>query len=238
MNQISEAHIRKIIRDVISESLITEISAEEKSKVMGKSNERVPFSTELMKQAIQQGREVGINFQSNNTKYKMPTVKARIIHPVAMGYDSKGNLVIRGLHVTGQSEKAARETGIRSAEVEAEKDGMNAWRLFRSDNLRSMWFTDRFFSDSIPGYNPNDSAMSSVIASYDPGAAKKYQDNLVTGEPEQQQPEQPQQTQAQAQQQQQSEPEMQKRPPVTKDLDQMDYEDQPVQEKKVRSLFK
>ena len=79
----------------------------------------------------------------------MPVAKARIIHPVALGTDKKGNLVIRGLHIAGQSEKAARETGVRSAEVEAEKEGIGAWRLFKASNVRSMWFTDRFFSDNI-----------------------------------------------------------------------------------------
>lgn len=238
MPNIQESHIRKIVREVLSESLILEISSEEKSKVMSKSNERIPFSADLMKQAIEQGREVGINFQSNNEKYKMPTVKSRIIHPVAMGYDKKGNLVIRGLHITGQSEKAARETGSRSAEVEAERDGMNAWRLFRVNNLRSMWFTDRFFSDNIPGYNPNDSAMSSQIATYDPTAAKRYQDSLVTGQAQEEPVEEPTQEPDQQNQQNQQEPQTQKKPPVTKDLDQMGYEDQPVQEKRGRSFFK
>lgn len=234
MPNIQESHIRKIVREVLSESLILEISSEEKSKVMSKSNERIPFSADLMKQAIEQGREVGINFQSNNEKYKMPTVKSRIIHPVAMGYDKKGNLVIRGLHIAGQSEKAARETGSRSAEVEAEKDGINAWRLFKVSNLRSMWFTDRFFSDNIPGYNPNDRSMTSTIATYDPSEAKRYQDSLVTEpEPEERPEEHPRQPKRPQQPQQK-----QNRPPVTKDLDQMGYEDQPVQEKRGRSFFK
>jgi hypothetical protein len=62
-----------------------EISAEEKSKAYDKSSERVPFNPELMKQAIMQGREIGINFKSNNEKYTMPTIKSRIVQPVAYG---------------------------------------------------------------------------------------------------------------------------------------------------------
>lgn len=182
MNNLTESYIRRIIRKVISESILNEVSSEEKTKIMAKSNERVPFSSELMKQAILQGREIGINYRSKNDKYEMPVTKSRIIHPVAMGTDKNGNIVIRGLHITGQSEKAARETGNRSAEVEAEKDGMNAWRLFKTDNLKSMWFTDRFFSDSIPGFNPNDKGMSSIQVSYDPRIAKQYQDELVAGQ--------------------------------------------------------
>jgi hypothetical protein len=236
MSKLTESYIRGVIREILSETLILEISAEEKTKVMAKSNERVPFNRELMKQAILQGREVGMNFQTNNDKTRMPVAKSRIIHPVAMGTDKNGNLVIRGLHITGQSEKAARETGVRSAEVEAERDGINAWRLFRGENVRSMWFTDRFFSDDIPGYNPNDKAMSSKYAVYSPSVAKAYQDSLVAqsknseleAKPEikPQQPEPQQQKKAQSQ--------------FNKDIEQMGYEDQPIQEKKknIRNFFR
>ena len=239
MANLTEAYIRKMIREILSESLILEVSAEEKTKIMAKSNERVPFNTDLMKQAIEQGREIGINYRSSNDKYEMPTTKSRIIHPVAMGTDKNGNIVIRGLHITGQSEKAARQTGVRSAEVEAEKDGMNAWRLFKSGNLKSMWFTGRFFSDNIPGYNPNDKAMTTKIVAYSPKTAKEYQDQLVAQA--KQKPVAPvQQPQIQPQQQQvQPQPKVQQ-PPVDQDIEQMGYSDQPIQEKKknVRSFFK
>ena len=173
MSNLTELYIRKIVREILSESLLLEISAEEKTKVMGKSNERVPFNIELMKQAINQGREIGLLFKTNNKKTKMPVAKYRIIHPVAIGTDKNGNIVFRGLHITGQSEKAARETGNRSAEVDAERDGMNAWRLVRGDNTRSIWFTGRFFSDNIPAFNPNDRAMKSIMATYNPTVAKQ-----------------------------------------------------------------
>jgi len=188
-----------------------------------------------MKQAILQGREVGMNFRTNNDKTQMPTFKARIIHPVAMGYDTNGNLVFRGLHITGQSEKAARATGIRSAEVEAQTDGMGAWRLFRGENTRSMWFTGRFFSDSIPGFSPSDSAMSSQMATYNPAAAKAYQDSIVV---QGQDPVQPQEPAPQKEPAPQIQPEPQV--PVDKDIDQVAYEDQPIQEKKksIRNFFK
>lgn len=225
MSNLTEADIRKMVREVLRESLILEISAEEKTKAMTKSNERVPFNSELMKQAILQGREIGINYRSKNDKYEMPVTKARIIHPVAMGTDKNGNTVIRGLHITGQSEKAARMSGVRSAEVEAEKDGINAWRLFRADNLKSMWFTDRFFSDNIPGYNPNDSAMSSVIAAYNPATAKKYQDELVAKERQSQLDIPPSEAPTS--------------PAVDKDVDQMGYEDlQEKARKNIKKFFK
>lgn len=228
MKALTENQIRKMVRDVIKESLILEISTEDRLELMSKSNQRVPFNSDLMKQAITQGREIGLGYRSKNDKYEMPIMKYRIIHPVAMGTDKKGSTIIRGLHIAGQSEKAARETGVRSAEVEAEKDGMNAWRLFKLENLKSMWFTGRFFSDEIPGYNPNDKAMSTIVARYNPSEAKEYQDQLVANS------KQPQ-TQAQPKEQPQQQPQQ---TPVNKDIEQMGYEDQPIQEKNIRGFFK
>ena len=53
---------------IISEN----ISNQERLDAFAKSDERVPYNKDLMIQAIQQGREVGVLFQSNNEKYKMP----------------------------------------------------------------------------------------------------------------------------------------------------------------------
>ena len=139
------------------------------------SDKRVKFDINIMKQAIEGGMEVGMVFQSNNDKYKMPTWKMRVVQPVAMGYDKKGQLVIRGVHVVGQSEKKAIQTGIRSAEAK------NEWRLFKASNIKSMFLTGRMFDAvSLPGYNPNDSAMTSVIASFNPQKASNYQKQLQT----------------------------------------------------------
>ena len=137
------------------------------------SSKRVKFDMNIMKQAIEGGMEVGMIFQSNNSKYKMPIWKTRIVQPVAMGYDKKGELVIRGIHVEGQSEKKAIETGIRSAQAK------NEWRLFKASNIKSMFFTGGLFSNiSLPGYNPNDSAMSEVIVSFNPKTAIEHQKQI------------------------------------------------------------
>jgi hypothetical protein len=235
MANLTESYIRKIVRKVLAESFLLEISAEEKTKAYSKSNERVPFSADLIKQAIMQGREVGMNFKSNNEKYTMPTTKARIIHPVAIGVNKSGKSVVRGLHITGQSEKEAIRTGSRSAEVEAEKDGINAWRLFKTENIKSMWFTDRFFSDNIPGYNPNDKGMSSIYVAYNPTTAKKYQDEIISARKASTRPIEPK-----VQPEPQVQPEPKRAPSIDKDIDQMGYEDQPIQEKKgnIRNFFK
>lgn len=137
------------------------------------SDKRVKFDMNIMKQAIEGGMEMGMIFQSNNEKYKMPVSKMRIIQPVAMGYDKKGQLVIRGVHIKGQSEKKAIETGVRSAEAKDE------WRLFKVSNIKSIFFTGRLFTQpALSGYNPNDSAMTRIIAKFDPIKAAQIQSKV------------------------------------------------------------
>lgn len=139
------------------------------------SSKRIKFDMNVMKQAIEGGLQIGMVFQSNNDKYKMPIWKMRIVNPVAMGYDKSGDLVVRGIHVEGQSEKKAIETGIRSAQAK------NEWRLFKEKNIKSMFLTGEHFNAlSLPGYNPNDSAMSRVIAKFEPAKAMRYQKKLQT----------------------------------------------------------
>jgi hypothetical protein len=163
-----------------SSSLLKEVE-----DMYANSSKRVKFDKNIMTQAIEGGLEVGMVFQSNNSKYKMPIWKMRIIQPVAMGYDKKGELVIRAVHVTGQSEKKALagtvdpNTGERKRKGNAEAE--NEWRLFRADNIKSMFLTGNMFDTvSLPGYNPQDSAMTSVTAFFDPKKAADYQKQLKT----------------------------------------------------------
>jgi len=192
-------------------SLLEYTSAQDRVKLYGKSAERVAFSVEMMKDAIDQGREVGILFQSNNSKYKMPVSKYRIIQPVVMGTNFKGKMVIRAVHVIGQSEKEALRTGVRSAEVE------NEWRMFAAENIKGMWYTGNFYSDSIPNYKSNDSLISSQITSYNRSTAKMFQDKLVAQDKLNQEP-----------------------TPTQEPINQVDPSKLPLKERKkwVRSLFK
>lgn len=173
---LSETY-KKRLKELAGLSSLNEgMDSTSKSDAMKKSSNRTSFSNDQMKNAIEQGREVGLSFQSNNSNYKMPVTKYRIIWPVAMGLDDKGNLVVRGYHVAGQSEKAARESGVRSAEVE------DVWRLFKVSNIKNMWLTDNFFSQPLPGYKEKDSAMVTMMASYSPAKARAYQDSIQNQE--------------------------------------------------------
>lgn len=161
------------IRKLAGIEELNELDNATKYDLFDKSKSRTSFNLDRMKQAIENGEELGIGYQSKNSKYTMPIMKYRIIWPVAIGYNKKGELILRGVHISGQSEKAARETGRRSAEAE------NEWRLFKIFNIKSMWNTGRYFNTQIPFYNPADSSMSSVITSYDPAKAAAYQDTLA-----------------------------------------------------------
>ncbi len=170
MDFISEEFRKKI--QTLAGIMLEVVTMADKEVMYKDSPQRIPFDRALMRQAIERGQEVGLSFQSNNEKYKMPVTKFRIIQPVAMGMSKKGELVIRALHVLGQSEREAMETGQRSAEVE------NEWRLFKAKNIKGMWLTGRYFAGPMPGYNPNDKGMTSVEVAIDFAKAREYQNNL------------------------------------------------------------
>lgn len=153
--------------------ILNEVSAEDRAKAFADSDKRVPYSKDLMIQAIKEGREVGVLFQSNNEKYKMPMAKYRVIYPVAIGTSKGGNEVIRAVHKIGQSESAARKTGKRSQEVEDE------WRMFKVSNIRGMWFTGKFYSIPPKHYNAADKGMVNVEVAANFSEIKKFQQDLM-----------------------------------------------------------
>jgi hypothetical protein len=162
---ISESYKKRLkkLAGLITEELY-DFTDQEKAVAYKDFDKRVTFSKDLMAKAIREGWEVGIVFQSNNDKYKMPIPKTRVIYPVAMGLSKKGNLVIRAFHKIGQSESGAgraKKQGVknfRSAEVKDE------WRLFKASGIKNMWLTGDFFKlENISGYRElGDNAMTVV----------------------------------------------------------------------------
>ena len=134
------------------------------------SDSRTAFNLDLMTQAIEEGREVGILYKGD--EMSAPSGKYRLVYPVAMGVSKAGNRVIRAIHKHGQSESKAKETGIRSAEVK------NVWRLFKASNIKGMWLTGNFFQGPINGYNPSDKGMLTVEISTDLSKVKTFQEEL------------------------------------------------------------
>lgn len=162
MLQLSESYKNRLktLAGIIQE--VVAMSSQEINNAFEDSTARFPFNQGAMSEAIQKGQVIGLSYQSEG----MPVTKFRLIMPVAMGVDKLGGIKIRGYHLKGQSEKAAGQTGSRSAEVAGE------WRLFKASNVKSMWMVDKYFYENPPKYNPNDSAMVSMLATYNVNTAK------------------------------------------------------------------
>ena len=170
---ISEKYKKKL-QSLAGIKLLNEVSNEEREKAFELSNQRIPYNKDLMIRAIEEGREIGVLFQSNNSKYKMKVAKYRIIYPVALGLSKKGHEVIRAFHKMGQSEGEALKTGIRSAEVE------NEWRLMKTSNIKSFWFTGNLFRTAPPLYNAQDKSMINVEVAANFNKIKKFQEDLIS----------------------------------------------------------
>lgn len=169
MNFLSESFKKRIqqLAGIISEQNTTETDRE---KAFAKTNERVPYKKDLMIYAIKNGLEIGLLFKTKNDKDTMPIAKYRTIQPLALGTNKKGNECMVGFHKIGQSESEARRTGRRSAEVK------DRWRLFKTKNILSMWFTGEKFDKSPQGFKgSSDSRMSNVEFYFKPLEAKKLQ---------------------------------------------------------------
>jgi hypothetical protein len=156
---------------------IYNFSDEEKTAAYKDFDKRVPFSKDLMVKAIREGWEVGISFQSNNEKNKMPIAKARIIYPVAMGLSKKGNLVIRGYHKIGQSESAANKAQKQGTKNYRSTEVKNEWRLFKASGIKNMWFTGDFFKlENVSGYREiGDKGMTVVEIQAKKSQVSKFQ---------------------------------------------------------------
>ena len=156
---------------------IYNFSDEEKTAAYKDFDKRVPFSKDLMAKAIREGWEIGITFQSNNEKSKMPIAKARIIYPVAMGLSKKGNLVIRGYHKIGQSESAANKAQKQGTKNYRSTEVKNEWRLFKASGIKNMWFTGDFFKlENVSGYREiGDKGMTVVEIQAKKSQVSKFQ---------------------------------------------------------------
>ena len=170
---LSEGYIKRLKELAGIPIILNEATEQERLDAFAASGSRMPYNKDLMILAIKQGREVGVLFQSNNSKYKMPVAKYRTIYPVAIGTSKAGNPIIRAFHKIGQSESEAIKTGKRSAEVE------NQWRLMKVSNIKSIWMTVIFFRGPLEKYNPNDKGMIHVEYAANFNEIRKFQDDLV-----------------------------------------------------------
>lgn len=131
----------------------------------------VGYDIEMIKQAIREGRAIGVSYKSK----EMPVTKFRVVLPVTVGvYDTKNGVPLKlsAFHLAGQSEREAQRTGVRSA------DPQYVWRLFDLDrkSFKGMWFSDKFFYEYPPGYKKGDRRFISIISEYDVKVAEIERD--------------------------------------------------------------
>jgi hypothetical protein len=140
-----------------------EFNTQDLSQTYDKSWQRIKgFDINMIKQAIREGRAIGISYKSED----MPVTKFRVILPVTLGtYKTKSGVPLKlsAFHLAGQSEREAQKTKVRSA------DAQYAWRLFDLDpkSFKGMWFSDKFFYEYPPGYKKGDKRFSSINDEYD-----------------------------------------------------------------------
>lgn len=70
----------------------------------------------------------------------------RTVEPFCHGLSTAGNEVLRGYQTGGYSESG---------------DSVG-WKLFQVSKISSMTITNDYFDVKRPGYNPNDSAMTTI----------------------------------------------------------------------------
>jgi hypothetical protein len=140
-----------------------EFSRQDLSQAYDKSSQRIQgFDVEMIKQAIREGRAIGVSYKSED----MPVTKFRLILPVTLGmYKTKSGVPLKlsAFHLAGQSEREAQKTKVRSAEPQY------VWRLFDLDrkSFKGMWFSEKFFYEYPPGYKKGDNRYNSIISEYD-----------------------------------------------------------------------
>jgi hypothetical protein len=149
-----------------------EFNRQDLSKTYDKSWQRIQgFDLNLIKQAIREGRAIGISYKSTD----MPVTKFRVILPVTLGnYKTKSGVPLKlsAFHLAGQSEREAQRVGVRSAEPQY------VWRLFDLDpkSFKSMWFSEKFFYEYPPGYKKGDRRFSNIFTEYDAKVAEIEKD--------------------------------------------------------------
>lgn len=129
-------------------------------------NKKVKFDQALMVRAIQNGLVLLINYAGEKDSWKGG--RERVIYPMVLGVNrNTGNMLIRGWHLTGWS-------------VSKRRNVSKEWRLFKSDNIKSMTFTGDFYRLPPKGYKMNDRAMTERITkSADFNEISRNQDKLV-----------------------------------------------------------
>lgn len=131
-------------------------------------NKPVKFNVDLLKQAIKYGLVILINYNGDKDAWKGG--RERTIQPMVLGINrNTKNMLIRGFHLEGWSVSKRAET-------------KKVWRLFKTDNIKSMTFTGNFFRLPPVGYKMNDRVMTErTLAKADFNEIRRNQNTLLKG---------------------------------------------------------
>lgn len=131
-------------------------------------NKPIKFNVDLLKQAIKYGLVILINYSGDKDAWKGG--RERTIQPMVLGVNrNTKNMLIRGFHLEGWSVSKRSET-------------KKVWRLFKTDNIKSMTFTGNFFRLPPSGYKMNDRIMTEkTLAKADFNEIRRNQNTLLKG---------------------------------------------------------
>lgn len=111
-------------------------------------NKPMKFNKQSMIKAIQYGMIILISYNGEKDKWKGG--RERVICPLVLGKNTNtGNMLVRGWHLDGWS-------------VSEKSNTKKVWRLFKTDNIKSMMFTGDFFRLPPKGYKRNDRVMTEI----------------------------------------------------------------------------
>jgi hypothetical protein len=163
-------------KNAINEAIV--FTPQDLTKTYDKSWQRiVGFDIDMIKQAIREGRAIGVSYKSQD----MPVTKFRVVLPVTLGiYKTKSGVPMKlsAFHLAGQSERAAQRAQKIGKKNFRSEDAENVWRLFdlNSKSFKGMWFSDKFFYEYPPGYKKGDKRFSSISFEYDIKTAEVERD--------------------------------------------------------------
>ena len=131
-------------------------------------NKPVKFDVELMKKAIKYGLVILLNYHGEKDSWRGG--RERTIQPMVLGVNKNTkNMLVRGFHLEGWSVSQRAET-------------KKVWRLFKTDNIKSMTFTGNFFRLPPKNYMQNDRIMTErILAKADFNEIRRNQNTLLKG---------------------------------------------------------
>lgn len=129
-------------------------------------NKPMKFDQNLLIKMVNYGMIILINYSGDEDSWKGG--RERTIYPMVLGKNrNTGNMLLRAWHLEGWS-------------VHKRSYATNEWRLFKTENIKSMVFTGDFFRMAPKNYRMNDRVMTEkTIIAADFNTIRKNQQTLL-----------------------------------------------------------